>query len=310
MLLTWGAFELFKKVIEGDSPLLIMTTNLLYGVFILFNKIGDGFAGAGFLDGTASTYIDQIALAIKPIAYVLLSVFALVEFIHLAERMSNINGFMGTSLVIEVLVKILIAKLVIDNSTEICRFIMEIIDEISKAVAGQAPTDVITSQQVHDYLSAIWPSNWDLVGQVGMFALIIIFVILSLIITTIAYVVFVARILQIYVYMSISPIPLSTALSKEFNVATNFLKNFFAVGLQGVLLILLLRFYSIIVTREMQSVFNPDQSTGGFVSQIIPGGSGVVSTVHLTVVLLFCSILLLITVFQTEKWAKSICYAI
>ena len=142
MLLTWGAFELFKKVIEGDSPLLIMTTNLLYGVFILFNKIGDGFAGAGFLDGTASTYIDQIALAIKPIAYVLLSVFALVEFIHLAERMSNINGFMGTSLVIEVLVKILIAKLVIDNSTELCRFIMEIIDEVSKAVAGNVISHV------------------------------------------------------------------------------------------------------------------------------------------------------------------------
>lgn len=93
-----------------------------------------------------------------------------------------------------------------------------------------------------------------------------------------------------------SPIPLSTCLSKHFNVATNFIKSFFAVCLQGALLILVQAIFGSIFTTQINGVSNITQGDWGALWSML--GS-----------ILFYSILFVVTAFQTQKWANSICHA-
>jgi hypothetical protein len=109
-------------------------------------------------------------------------------------------------------------------------------------------------------------------------------------------VIYSARYIELYAMSAISPIPLSTCLSKHFNSAPNFIKNFFAVCLQGGLLLLVIKIFNVIFVSQINSI--------GTISR---GDWGALWSMLFSV--LFSSVLLLVCSFQTQKWAKSICHA-
>ena len=285
-----------------------LSIELMTALFQIMFSLSTGLSNTELLDDSLVPLINNLSTAIKPIGYALLAVFAVLELVQLSERMGNINGFAGTGLVIEVLIKVILCKVVVDNSTEICQFIISIADEASRGISHENP-EIITRSEVAEYINRIYPSGFfDILGQLAMFLIIIVFCFLSVICMGMVYVVFISRVIEMYAYSAISPIPLSTCLSKNLNVAPNFIKNVLAVGLQGTLLILLVKIFNILILKELGGIIDGTVTTGIF-SFIISGSSSFAQCLQLLITTVFMSILMLVCTFQTQKWAKSICHA-
>ena len=95
----------------------------------------------------------------------------------------------------------------------------------------------------------------------------------------------IARFIEIYVYIAISPIPIATFPSDDLNqIAKGFLKSFAAVCLQGAFIYLILSFFPILVSSNILG----DTSAWG---------------------LLLYSLILALGVFSSSRWAKSVCNA-
>ncbi len=287
-----------------------IATFLLSLLFQFMGSFSEGLSNIEFLDDTVFSVMDSLSTAIKPIGYVLLTVFVMLEFTSLTEKLSHISGDHGLTVVLEIMLKFVLCKIVIDNSTEICQFVIRVTDNIAQRVTGVSDFTVITQSQLQTYMDNVFPEWYDLPGKFAMFGIIAVFGILSLLCLAVVYVIFYARIVELYVYTAVSPIPLSTCLSKSFNVAPNYLKNLFAVGLQGTLLILVVKIFNLLTVRELRSIINGTSTSGNLLSFITAGTESFSSCLHLLISTLFMSILMLVCAMQTQRWAKSICHAI
>lgn len=97
----------------------------------------------------------------------------------------------------------------------------------------------------------------------------------------------IARFIEIYMYVAISPIPIATFPSDEMSqIGKNFLKSFAAVCLQGTLIFLVLTFFPVLLSEQLigddVSAFN----------------------------LLLYSLVLILAVFGANRYAKSMLNAV
>lgn len=267
-----------------------MFFNLLTTIETQFTSV----AGAGAESAVVSA-MGIFSTAVKPIGYSLLALFALLEFAQLSERVGNVTGFMGAGLVIEVLIKLILCKLVVDNSTQICTFVVGIGEDIATLIGAQSVNSVNYAQFKQNIMNA-FPDWWDIFGQLAFFIVSALFVFLSSLAVILVKVIYCARHIELFVYSAISPIPLSTCLSKHFNAAPNFIKNLFAVALQGTLLLLVIKIFNLIFAAQINSLGTLATNDWGAIWSMLG-------------TLLFNAVLLLVASFQTQKWAKSICHA-
>lgn len=286
-----------------------IVTFLLKKLFEFMGNFSEGLSKIEFLDDSVFPIIDNLSTAIKPVGYVLLAVFIMLEITHLAEKLSNVSGYFGLSAVIEVLIKFVLCKILIDNSTEISSFVIKITDTISQKITGVSDFTVITQSQLEAYMNDVFPEWYDPLGRIAMFYIVIVFAISSILCLAIVYVVFYARVIELYVFTAVSPIPLSTCLSKDFNLAPNYIKNLFAIGLQGTLLILVVKIFNLLTVRELRNVINGVTDDWMALSFLTSGSESFSSCLHLLITTLFMSILMLVCSMQTQRWAKSICHA-
>ena len=265
-------------------------------LFDTMSSISTSFSSfAGSSTGTVTTMVNGFATAIKPIGYALLALFALIEVAQLSERVGNVTGFMGVGLVINVLVKLCLCKLVVDNSTEICTFLVTLGDNVINKI-GSASVSTINTDMLKQNIRSAFPDWWDIFGQLGFFIVSAIFVFISALAVIVVKVIYAARYLELYAMTAVSPIPLSTCLSKHFNAAPNFIKSLFAVCLQGGLLMIVTKIFNIIFVNEINGLGSLPLNGWALIWSML--GS-----------ILFNSILFLVGSMQTQKWAKSICHA-
>jgi NADH:ubiquinone oxidoreductase subunit H len=96
---------------------------------------------------------------------------------------------------------------------------------------------------------------------------------------------------ETYVYLAISPLPLATIPNSELSsVAKNFLKSFAAVSIQGVLIFTVLALYGTLIG----SIASNDAFTD-------------ITTAMLEATLY--SLVLVVCISMTGRWSKSICNA-
>lgn len=283
---------------------------MLVLLFRFLGSFGTALSKSDYLESSVFPLVDSLATAIKPIGYALLAVFALLEFTQISEKVGNTNGVATTRVIFEVLIKLVLCKVVVDNSTEICQFIVGVTDLIAQNVAGTSDITIATEAQINTFIDEAFPAWYDIPGKMAMFAIIAVFAILSLLCIAVVYIIFYARIVELYVYTAVSPIPLSTCLSRSFNIAPNYIKNLFAVGLQGTLLILVVKVFSILTVRELSAIIRGTTSVNSLLSFLATMSGSFSSCMHLMISTLFMSILMLVCAMQTQRWAKSICHAI
>lgn len=234
-------------------------------------------------------YIYAIATTIvQPIAYVILALFLMTELVRAAQKtegMSTNAGMLGTQIPFTALVKALITKTVIDYTPLIMNAIFEVFAYIGSKIQTYSISGYVADfTALEAELTGL--SFWSLLGA---FILIIITALIMLITTVVASLISTVRMVELYIYFAVAPIPLATFPSDELSqIGKNFLKSFAAVSLQGVLIIIVLNMFPVLATSI-------STSEGDLYLQI---GQ-----------LLGYSLLLLISLFSTQRWAKSICNA-
>lgn len=227
--------------------------------------------------------------AVMPVAYVLLGLLFMLELYNITIRTEGMHNS-GFEIPFKTMFKIALCKIFIDSTPLIMGAIFGISTEIISNIGG-----------VFGGSSASMAANFDLMEQsiksMGFATKLLLSVQVTLIwlifkfSTLVISVIIIGRMVEIYVYLAIAPLPLATIPNSEINsVAKNFLKSFAAVSVQGVLIFIVLALYGTLIG----SVANKTNYTD--------------ITAALLEATLY-SLVLVVCIFMTGKWSKSICNA-
>ena len=243
-----------------------------------------------WMDGTIWNAVVKFnQVAVTPIAWTLLSMFLCFEIIHVIDR-SQARGHDQLMLICQVLLKILIAKVMLENVTVIIAAIFEVASYIVKngksiLIVKDVNIDSDTSAFVDSFENkGFWTILASgLEGVILSFAQKICFVIAEVIIQL--------RFVEIYAFTAVSSLAFSTFPSEEYGqIGKNFIKRMAACALHVVFICAVLFMYVAIISNVSFAGMKEDP-TGALFS-----GLGY-------------TILMLIALFQTSGWSRSLTQA-
>lgn len=241
----------------------------------------------GAFNADLYSYVTSITRnVVMPIAYVILSLFFLLELYHCSLKADGAGGgtTLGAEIIFRALVKMALCKLAVDNTLLIMQAVYGVGQSIVLGIANEIGSGAV-SGGLDMAAIEVEIHSLNFFEQLGMMIELVIIKGGVTIILGLVEILCIGRFIEIYVYIAVSPIPLSTFPSDELSqIAKNFLKSFAAVCLQGAFIYLVLSFFPILVNANI---------LGGFSSWS----------------LLFYSLVLAIGVFSSQKWAKAICNA-
>lgn len=234
------------------------------------------------------TIMDNV---VKPVAYTVLALFFVLELYKASIRTDGMGGSannLGAEIVFRVLFRMVLCKLAVDSVSLILNAIYDATTHLTTGIAGvmgsSTPSGGID-------LAAIEPMIDELGFWKQLVTLIICMIIflVVLVAVTISYIIIVARFIELYVYFTISPIPLATLPNEEMSqIGKSFLKSFAAVCLQGTLIFLVLSF--------LPAIFNAMASGADNYANLWGSLIGVLGY----------AIVLIIAIMSTGRWAKAI----
>ena len=223
-----------------------------------------------------------------PIAYVILSLFFVLELHKASLRADGVGGGtpFGVEVVFRAMLKMALCKMAIDSTLLIMRAIYGVSLAVTKGIAGVIKDEagaVTESVDIAVLKTAI--EAMDTGDQIGMLIELVFVRFGILVILGIVHVICIGRFVTIYAHIAISPIPIATIPSEELSsIAKGFLKSFAAVCLQGALIYLILSFFPVLISANILG----DKSIFG---------------------LLLYSVILVMAIFGSGQLAKGICNA-
>lgn len=246
-------FDLFGKIEEffKDIMIDIIKDNLSAMLVDINDKVG---TVAGEVGKTPSSWNSEVFTFIKsintnvvlPIAAIILTAILCIELIQVVMRKNSMHDT-DTFEFFKYIIKMWIAVWLVSHAFD---FSMAVFD-VAQSMIGKAAGVVGTSAN-------ITPGNFDamvealktkelgtLIGialETGLVKLSL--TILSILITVILY----GRMIEIYIYCSVAAVPFSTMGNKEWsNIGTNYIKSLFALGLQGLFILIFFGIYAVLV---------------------------------------------------------------
>ena len=211
---------------------------------------------AGEVSKTPSTWNAGIFSMVKtlsenvviPIAGMVISFVLIYELITMVIDKNNMHDF-DTSLFFRFLLKACIAVSLLSKTFDI---VMAVFD-VGNHVVLQAASVISGSTRldVEETLTTMFNNQIDSMGigeliALGMETMIISLCmkIMSVLMTVILY----GRMIEIYLYVSVAPIPAATVTNKEWgSVGTNYLKGLIALAFQGFFIMVCVAIYAVLV---------------------------------------------------------------
>ena len=220
---------------------------------------------------------------IMPIAGIILTFVACYELIQLIISYNNLANF-ETWFIFKWVFKTFIAVEIITHTFD---FTMAVFD-VAQYVILNAGGVIVSSTAVDASALASMQSTIEAMDIWSIFALffqVSIIMIITQILSKLIFVIIYVRMIEIYMYVSLAPIPLATFANKEqSSVCINYGKSLFALGLQGFLIMICVGIYAALI----QSI--------AFSSDIVGSLWGVVGY----------TVLLAFSLFKTNTVAKAI----
>lgn len=259
-----------------------------------FNQAGDGTdlltKAINGLNGELYGYVKTVMQSVvMPIAYTILALFFMLELYKASQRVEGIGGgsSLGAEVVFRAMFKMALCKMAVDSSLLFMEAIYALFQNITSGIETAFTINIGVDGAID--LNAL-NSHIDSLGlgdQIGMLIELIIVKFGVWIIMGLVKVICIARFIEIYMYVAISPIPIATFPSDEMSqIGKNFLKSFAAVCLQGTLIFLVLSFFPVLLSQQLLgndvSAFN----------------------------LLLYSLVLILAVFGANRYAKSMLNAV
>ena len=227
--------------------------------------------------------------AVKPVASIILALFLVLELYSISTRTESMSN-LGIEIPMKTLIKFVLCKIVMDNLILILSAMYEIsavlISNMNNVFSSTITTNITNIEGISQTVE-----NMEFGVQLLTCVEVTIIWLLIKFISVMVTVIVVGRMIEIYILLAIAPIPAATLPNSEAsNIAKNFLKTFMAVCLQGAIIFLVIAMFGIIVSSVGLTVDGAEFSKSLFS-------------------ILGYALVLVIALFSTGKWAKSICNA-
>ena len=237
--------EILKGWVEANLTAMFTDVNTKVGTI------------AGEVSKTPSTWNSGIFRMVEglsesvivPVAGMIITFVLCYELISMVMDKNNMHEF-DTSLFFRYLFKAAIAVWILGNTFDITMAVFDVAANAVRSAGGYITGS--TSLDVEDTLKHMFETNIDsmeigeLIG-LGLETMIVSFgmKIMSVLITVILY----GRMVEIYLYISVSPIPFATWMNREWgSVGNNYFKGLFAVAFQGFFIMVCVAIYAVLVS--------------------------------------------------------------
>lgn len=259
------------------------------------------FSITGSNNVSLNNIIDTVIGVVSGTAITLCVLFFLMDF---AKKSLDLQWIKWENIFL-FLLKLIFAKVVVENSQEIMEYIFNVFTGLTNRIQGgltntlengfldvsRGPKLFLTDAEIELFNgdgigdSGVWFGLDRLLKEIELMPSI--FIAKGIIVVT-AIMIF-ARMFEIMVYTMVSPIPLSTFSSEEHRqIGINFIKSYAAVCLQGLMIIVM--FYTFSIMGDFIDTLNGTWLSGSF---------GI----------LIRTLVLGLGIFKSGSWAKKLCGA-
>ena len=252
---------IIERITEAIKEILIgMIQNGLEGMFVEVNdKVGTiasqvGQTPQGWNAGVFNLIQNLSQTVIVPIAGLIITFVLCYELITMVTQKNNFHEFETYNIFLWIF-KAYVAIYLVTNTFNITMAVFDVGQHIVNGAAG-----VISGSTAVDASAAIATLTESLedmeIGELFLLAMETLLIsltmsILSVIITVIMY----GRMIEIYLYTSVAPIPFATMTNKEWgNIGNNYLKGLFALAFQGFFMLVCVGIYSVLVNAMILSI--------------------------------------------------------
>ena len=246
-------FGIFDKIEEFFKELLLggIQANLESMFLDINDKVGAVATDVGKTpmgwNGDVFAFIKSINdSVIIPIAGLIITAVLCIELINMVMQKNNMHDT-DTFEFFKYIIKMWIAVWLVSHAFEFSMAVFDVAQHMVNKAAGVINTSATVSG---DQIVAMM----DTLKEKGLGELIMILFETSLIkvaiqvISVVIMLVVYGRMFEIYVYSSVSAIPFATMGNKEWGqIGTNYIKGLFALGLQGLFLMVCLGIYAVLV---------------------------------------------------------------
>jgi len=246
-------FGIFDKIEEFFKELLLggIQANLESMFLDINDKVGAVATDVGKTpmgwNGDVFTFIKSINdSVIIPIAGLIITAVLCIELINMVMQKNNMHDT-DTFEFFKYIIKMWIAVWLVSHAFEFSMAVFDVAQHMVNKAAGVINTSTTVSG---DQIVAMM----DTLKEKGLGELVMILFETSLIkvaiqvISVVIMLVVYGRMFEIYVYSSVSAIPFATMGNKEWGqIGTNYIKGLFALGLQGLFLMVCLGIYAVLV---------------------------------------------------------------
>lgn len=246
-------FGIFDKITEFFKELLIggIQTNLEDMFIDINDKVGTiaidvGQTPMGW-NGDVFSFIKSINdSVIIPIAGLIITAILCVELINVVMQRNNMHDT-DTFEFFKYIIKMWIAVWLVSHAFEFSMAVFDVAQNLVQKAAGVINTSaVVSSDEILTMVEALKEKEMGelLMILVETSLVKIAIQIVSLVIMLVVY----GRMFEIYVYASVSAIPFATMGNKEWGqIGSNYIKGLFALGLQGLFLMVCLGIYAVLI---------------------------------------------------------------
>lgn len=245
---------ILERITEAIQEMLIsFITSGLEGMFLEVNdKVGTiagqvGQTPQGWNAGIFNLIQNLSQTVIVPIAGLIITFVLCYELITMVTQKNNFHEFETFNIFLWVF-KAYVAIYLVTNTFNITMAVFDVgqhlVDSASTVITGQTEIDAATV--VDNLVNSLHGMG---IGELFLLSMEVMLIsitmsILSVIITVILY----GRMIEIYLYTSIAPIPFATMTNKEWgNIGNNYLKGLFALAFQGFFILVCVGIYSVLV---------------------------------------------------------------
>lgn len=246
-------FGIFDKIEEFFKELLLggIQANLESMFLDINDKVGVVATDVGKTpmgwNGDVFAFIKSINdSVIIPIAGLIITAVLCIELINMVMQKNNMHDT-DTFEFFKYIIKMWIAVWLVSHAFEFSMAVFDVAQHMVNKAAGVINTSATVSG---DQIVAMM----DTLKEKGLGELVMILFETSLIkvaiqvISVVIMLVVYGRMFEIYVYSSVSAIPFATMGNKEWGqIGTNYIKGLFALGLQGLFLMVCLGIYAVLV---------------------------------------------------------------
>ena len=245
--------NLFEKINEffKDIMIDIIKDNLSAMLVDINDKVGTVAGEVGKTPGSWNsevfTFIKSINTnVVLPIAAIILAAILCIELIQVVLRKNSMQDT-DTFEFFKYIIKMWIAIWFVSHAFDFSMAVFDVAQSMIGKAAGVVGTSAnITPGNFDAMVDALKTKELGTLIGIALETVLVKFslTVISILITVILY----GRMIEIYIYCSVCAIPFSTMGNKEWsNIGTNYIKSLFALGLQGLFILIFFGIYAVLV---------------------------------------------------------------